>query len=662
MKNDEIKNKDKDITSTIDFSDDFFFDSDDFDYPSFFEHEALEIVTPTELPALSLSDAQQAVHAKTDKKDTAKKITLNDILGIVAAFILSIPSLIEKVGDITVENTIAFVKKYGSYLAIPFIFIKNTFKKAFLKCKKAFANTPNHFAHDLKNMIYELRIIRKQSMALKSKKLSSYAKALRKYFVISFSRHKLFWKTVFNAAFPVFMVIIVALLVSHNGKKMFALDVIYNDTHIGYVESEDTFEKAKAEAEKLLPSNLGKNANKTSLDAGPIYRLSRVSPNQLSNQSMITEGLISASTVSLERACGIYIDGEFLCAVKNESDAVSVFNNLLAPSKKKASNDSIVAFVEEIEYIQGLYPSDTGVIWDSLKLKDTLNKPKNKAKYHKVKANENAKSIAKKYSLTVKQLKAFNPKVDFDDLKENSKLLVEAETDYVRIKVMRSRKKVSSIPYETLKKENSSMLKGTTKISQKGSAGQRVTTELVTYINGKETYSTVVSTKQTKAPVNQIIQVGTKSVYYSGGSSVSSYGNSSSGFIWPARGAYSLSSRYGYRSASISGWSFHGGVDIVKPGGHSTGTPVIAAASGTVVIAYAGYSGYGNTVVIDHGNGIRTRYAHMQSGSIAVRVGQRVYQGQQIGRIGSTGNVTGPHLHFEVLRNGSKVNPLAYIR
>ena len=227
---------------------------------------------------------------------------------------------------------------------------------------------------------------------------------------------------------------------------------------------------------------------------------------------------------------------------------------------------------------------------------------------------------------------------------------------------MRSRKKVSSIPYETLKKENSSMLKGTTKVSQKGSAGQRVTTELVTYINGKETYSTVVSTKQTKSPVNQIIQVGTKSVYYSGGSSVSSYGNSSSGFIWPARGAYSLSSRYGYRSASISGWSFHGGVDIVKPGGHSTGTPVIAAASGTVVIAYAGYSGYGNTVVIDHGNGIRTRYAHMQSGSIAVRVGQRVYQGQQIGRIGSTGNVTGPHLHFEVLRNGSKVNPLAYIR
>ena len=87
----------------------------------------------------------------------------------------------------------------------------------------------------------------------------------------------------------------------------------------------------------------------------------------------------------------------------------------------------------------------------------------------------------------------------------------------------------------------------------------------------------------------------------------------------------------------------------------------MASASGTVVVAVSGYSGYGHTVVIDHGNGLQTRYAHMASGSITVHVGQKVYQGQQIGKIGSTGNVTGPHLHFEVLKHGSKVNPLSYI-
>ena len=166
----------------------------------------------------------------------------------------------------------------------------------------------------------------------------------------------------------------------------------------------------------------------------------------------------------------------------------------------------------------------------------------------------------------------------------------------------------------------------------------------------------VLSEKVVTAAVDEIIQVGTKTNSYNG-----SY-SSATGFIWPTRGAYSVSSHYGYRSASISGWSYHGGIDIVLGTGSSAGIPVVASASGTVVIANSGWRGYGHTVVIDHGGGIQTRYAHMYPGSITVRVGQKVYQGQQIGRIGSTGNSTGPHLHFEMLVNGRKVNPYPYIR
>ena len=229
---------------------------------------------------------------------------------------------------------------------------------------------------------------------------------------------------------------------------------------------------------------------------------------------------------------------------------------------------------------------------------------------------------------------------------------------------MKTKVREESIPFETVKKESSSLIKGATKVSQNGSSGINRITELVTYINGEKSYSTVISEKQIKAPVNKIILIGTKSVFsgstgsYTGSSGTISY---SSGLIWPTRGAYNLSSRYGYRNPRISGWSFHGGVDIVHAGGGSTGIPVVASASGTVIAAVSGYSGYGHTVLIDHGNGLQTRYAHMYPGSITVRVGQRVYQGQQIGKIGSTGNVTGPHLHFEVIKNGSKVNPLSYI-
>ena len=86
----------------------------------------------------------------------------------------------------------------------------------------------------------------------------------------------------------------------------------------------------------------------------------------------------------------------------------------------------------------------------------------------------------------------------------------------------------------------------------------------------------------------------------------------------------------------------------------------IAAASGTVVSA--GYHpSWGYNVLINHGNGLQTRYAHMIRGSLKVSAGQRVSAGQQLGNIGSTGNVTGPHLHFEVYVNGTRVNPSGYL-
>lgn len=135
-----------------------------------------------------------------------------------------------------------------------------------------------------------------------------------------------------------------------------------------------------------------------------------------------------------------------------------------------------------------------------------------------------------------------------------------------------------------------------------------------------------------------------------GGSYVSS---GSGAMIWPLNGP--ITSEFGWRTHPIFGTQrYHSGLDI----GGDYGLPIAAAASGTVI--HAGWiSGYGYTVIIDHGGGITTLYGHNES--LLVGEGESVSQGQTIALCGSTGNSTGPHCHFEVRENGEPVSPYSYL-
>ena len=137
---------------------------------------------------------------------------------------------------------------------------------------------------------------------------------------------------------------------------------------------------------------------------------------------------------------------------------------------------------------------------------------------------------------------------------------------------------------------------------------------------------------------------------YDAGAAVGASGS----MMWPCPSCHTITSQFGWRVHPITGTEkYHSGVDI----GASYGAAIVAADGGTVITA-GWVSGYGNCVVINHGNGLTTLYGHMSS--IAVSAGQSVSKGQTIGYVGSTGNSTGPHLHWEVTVNGSRVNPLNY--
>ncbi len=142
----------------------------------------------------------------------------------------------------------------------------------------------------------------------------------------------------------------------------------------------------------------------------------------------------------------------------------------------------------------------------------------------------------------------------------------------------------------------------------------------------------------------------------SSGSTSASTTTGSGGYIWPLSGYTRVSSPFGYRNCPFHGRELHGGCDIPAP----SGTPIKAAKAGVVIISTYGAS-YGNYVVIAHGDGTRTMYAHQSSR--AVSAGETVSQGQTIGYVGSTGSSTGNHLHFEIWTgssSSSRVNPMNY--
>lgn len=150
-------------------------------------------------------------------------------------------------------------------------------------------------------------------------------------------------------------------------------------------------------------------------------------------------------------------------------------------------------------------------------------------------------------------------------------------------------------------------------------------------------------------------QALTSSIRNSGSSSSSSKYNGGI-MAWPVPSCHTVSSGYGGRIHPTTGkYKFHGGLDI--PG--SYGSAIVAANSGKVIWAGNRGDSYGNYVIIDHGGGVSTLYGH--SSKVLVSTGQRVSRGQRIANVGSTGRSTGPHCHFEVRINGSRVNPNPYV-
>ncbi len=249
-------------------------------------------------------------------------------------------------------------------------------------------------------------------------------------------------------------------------------------------------------------------------------------------------------------------------------------------------------------------------------------------------------SIANAHDLTLKELLALNPGLtESTVLKIGQPLNVTVARPYVSVKEVMEKFKVETIDFKHITEQDATMLKGESKVKQEGKAGRKEVLYTITSENGVRTNKQVTNEVVTAEPVDYINVVGTKVIPSRGTGT----------FAWPAVGGY-VSSHMGPRWGTQ-----HRGIDIARPSDRTI------KATDNGVVTFTGWDGsYGNKVVIDHNNGYETTYAHLSS--INVSVGQIVEQGSNIGIMGSTGNSTGIHLHFEVRKNGALVDPLSVLR
>ncbi|QED49925.1 M23 family metallopeptidase [Cytobacillus dafuensis] len=435
--------------------------------------------------------------------------------------------------------------------------------------------------------------------------------------------------------------------------------VYVDDQYIGTVTDKSKIESLidqKVEEEQSLYQNLNLSLNsEVSFIPEQVFHA-----NSVANNSQVAEEIVKEINVQAD-ATALVIGGKPVAYVENKDKAKEVLDQLklkyvseaelkaveakkaadtatLPPLKENESRILDVRLSEEVStFDEKIEPAKIMSVENAVKLleKGSLEEVK-----YKVKEGDVLGGIAQAHNLTTKQLLSINP-----GLTEESTLQIDQELNvtvlkpFVQVIVDKEYFTKEVMPFEKEVEETESMFKGDTKVKQEGKDGVRAATYRISEQNGQVITKKLSKEEVLQQPVKHIVLKGTKVIPSRGD------GN----FIWPTGGGY-ISSDVGYRWGRM-----HKGLDIARPSDRT-----IKAADNGVVVS-AGYDGsFGNKIVIDHQNGYRTIYAHLAS--ISVNPGQVVSKGSKIGVMGSTGNSTGVHLHFELYKNGSLQNPLDYIR
>ena len=505
------------------------------------------------------------------------------------------------------------------------------------------------FLEDLLEPLARMRSGLRHIRALPQQHPEENAKQIRAEKIQYFKRGtRLYLPLVWNAlsyALPVAAAVLLVWVVRTQLSFNYLLEVRVNGESVGYVASEQVFDSARDDVQsrieraRAVMESAGVETTDDAWNISPTYTLA-VSGDVMT-ESEVADAILSASSDEIGDGTAVYIDGE-LRFVTSEGDHLRAYLDAVKqPYEDSFDFNRRVEFVHDITLVDGVYFLSSIVPYDTVI--STLN-AKSEPSIYTLEEDQTAGEAAETLGVDFQTLQGWNPDLADEDteLTEGSALITsDAKAELLQVKVIERTTEVEDVDFDVVKTESDEYDFGDEVVIQEGQNGQQEVIRDITYIDGQVSDVSIVQINTLVEPVTEQVVVGTR--LESG--MVAQVGSGT--FYWPVP-------NYRYVSRWMS--SDHKGADIVAP----AGTPIIAADSGK--IEYAGWHnhpyGYGNYVIIDHGNGWKTLYGHMSA--FAVSTGDAVEAGQVIGYVGNTGYSFGNHCHFEMYYNNSLVSAKTY--
>lgn len=406
-----------------------------------------------------------------------------------------------------------------------------------------------------------------------------------------------------------------------------------NGQVIAIAADETTARKALGELVKLKTSETGRPVNYTEKISYGGIRVQNKVEDILDSDELKAE-MSSALTFKIQGAA-ILVNGEEKVLLKDRQEAEMILGWLKTIYPVDPADQLV--FKENVEIAD--IPIDIVETMNFEAAKKLVLLGTNKILQYTVKDGDTLWDIARAVQLDQDQILSTNPGMDPENLSLDQVLYLSKEAPLITVLATREVTLDEKTPYPVDVKYDDQMLLGEKSIVSEGVPGERTVTYRITRENGLETNREVLDQIVRSEPKTEVVVKGEITMVASRGSSVR--------LAWPSEGG--VVSSFGMRWGSM-----HSGVDL----GAGYGTDIVAVAGGTVITAGWG-GGYGNEVEISHGGGLVTKYAHLSR--IYVDVGDSVDRGETVGLVGSTGNSTGPHLHFETIVGGDPQDPLDFL-